>query len=137
MQNSQLTKPLAKYVHSRRVGDLLFIAGQGCRDPKTNIWAGVELDSKGQRVGAIDFSAQVRGVLKNIEDVLRTHGKTRSDLVDVLVFLTDMTEQFAQMNEVWNDFFSEVESPPTRTTVAVSGLPGLNLVEMKAVASLK
>ncbi|MCX6117433.1 MAG: RidA family protein [Proteobacteria bacterium] len=131
-----LTKPLAKYSHCRRVGDLLLIAGQGCRDPKTNIWAGVEFGSKNE-ILSIDFAAQVKGVLRNIEDVLRSQGLTRSHLVDVQVFLTDMKEQFDQMNQIWNEFFESVENPPTRTTVAVKGLPGHNLIEMKSFASFK
>ncbi len=63
MADVQLTKPLANYSHARRSGDLLFIAGQGCRDPKTNIWAGVTFDSFG-KVRNMDFRAQVQGVLK-------------------------------------------------------------------------
>ena len=132
-QKTVLTKPLASYSHCRRVGSLLFIAGQGCRNPETNIWAGTTFDDKG-KVLSIDFPAQVRGVLSNIEDVLKTQGLTKHDLVDIQVFLTDMTEQFAMMNKGWNDFFAGVDPLPTRTTVAVSGLPGHNLVEMRSTA---
>lgn len=131
-----LTKPLANYSHCRRVGDLLFIAGQGCRSPKTNIWAGVTFDATGKATH-IDFAAQVKGVLANIEDVLKTNGLTRANLVDVQVFLTNMDEQFATMNSIWNEFFTGVELKPTRTTVSVSGLPGLNLIEMKSIATFK
>lgn len=131
-----LTKPLATYSHSRRVGDLLFIAGQGCRSPKTNIWAGVTFDAQGKATN-IDFGAQVRGVLSNIEDVLQSNGLTKANLIDVQVFLTDMDKQFATMNSIWNEFFAGVEMLPTRTTVAVSGLPGLNQIEMKSMATFK
>jgi 2-aminomuconate deaminase len=129
-----LTKPLANYSHARRVGDVLFIAGQGCRNPATNIWVGVTFDKSGKPTH-IDFKAQVAGVLSNIRDVLHSHSLDFKNLVDVQVFLTNMDEQFATMNEVWNQTFSDVQVPPTRTTVCVSGLPGLNLVEMKAIAS--
>ena len=131
-----LTKPLATYSHSRRVGDVLFIAGQGCRDPKTNIWAGVTFDAQGKATN-IDFGAQVRGVLRNIEDVLKSNGLTKANLIDVQVFLTDMDKQFATMNGIWNEFFAGVELLPTRTTVSVSGLPGLNQIEMKSIATFK
>lgn len=131
-----LTKPLATYSHSRRVGDVLFIAGQGCRDPKTNIWAGITFDAQGKATH-VDFAAQVRGVLSNIEDVLKSNGLTRANLVDVQVFLTDMDKQFATMNSIWNEFFAGIELLPTRTTVAVSGLPGLNQIEMKSMATFK
>lgn len=130
---AQLTAPLARYSHCRQVGSLLLIAGQGCRDPQTNSYAGLKLNEKGQ-VETYDIRAQTAGVLGNIEAVLRGYGLDRRDIVDVNVFLTDMSD-FAGMNEVWNNFFNEVPVPPTRTTVAVKQLPGLNFVEMKATAS--
>ncbi|MCX6108329.1 MAG: RidA family protein [Proteobacteria bacterium] len=128
-----LTAPLAKYTHSRRVGSLLFIAGQGCRDPGTNSYAGVERDAHGIVVRH-DIATQAAAVLHNIERVLHSHGLHRGHLVDVTVFLTDMAE-FEVMNKVWNEFFREF-APPTRTTVAVTRLPGDNFIEMKAIAEI-
>jgi enamine deaminase RidA (YjgF/YER057c/UK114 family) len=131
-----LAKPLATYSHSRRVSGLVYFAGQGCRDPITNIWAGVMLSEDGRAV-AYDFDAQVRGVLRNVEAVLGTEGLSRSHIVDVQVFLTDMATQFPILNIIWNEFFAGVKIPPVRTTVGVKELPGLNLVEMKVIASLE
>jgi enamine deaminase RidA (YjgF/YER057c/UK114 family) len=131
-----LAKPLANYAHSRRVGDLVLLAGQGCRDPKTDIWAGVSFDEHGMPL-KIDFEAQVLGVLRNVESALAAEHLTRHHIVDVQVFLTNMKDQFEVMNKVWNEFFKEVTSPPVRTTVAVKELPGLNLIEMKVAASQK
>ncbi len=127
-----LTRPLARYAHARRVGDLLFIAGQGARDPATDKESGVVCDSDGQ-VLSRDIRVQTQAVFANIERALFSHGLTRGDLIDVQVFLTDMTD-FSDMNAEWNTFFAEGE-PPTRTTVAVKSLPGKNFVEMKAIAS--
>lgn len=127
-----LTKPLASYVHTRRVGSLIFVAGQGCRDPQTNGYVGLSLNADGS-VASYDIKAQALGVLTNIERALRSEGCDRSHIVDVNVFLTDMKD-FAAMNEVWNQFF-EGQGTPTRTTVAVKQLPGLNFVEMKAIAA--
>jgi 2-aminomuconate deaminase len=132
--SSGLTKPLARYVHVRRAGDLMFIAGQGCRDPQTDSYPGLTKDAAGN-VTAHDITAQAKGVLANIERVLKSEGLDRSHLVDVTVFLTDMSE-FPAMNAVWNEFFAETP-PPTRTTVAVKALPGLNFIEMKAIAACK
>ena len=128
-----LTTPLARYAHGRRVGDLLFVAGQGARDPATNQYAGVTRDASGKAV-AFAPAAQTLAVLSNIERVLAAHGLTRADLVDVQVFLTSMAH-FQEMNRVWNEFFADVPQPPTRTTIAVRDLPGDNSVEMKSIAS--
>ncbi len=125
---------MAQYSHARRVGDLLFIAGQGCRHPDTNAYAGVTRDAAG-KVIAHDIQAQTAGVLQNLERVLAANGLARRHVVDVTVFLTDMAE-FDSMNQIWNQFFAE-GMPPSRTTVAVKALPGDNFVEMKAIATTK
>ena len=130
-----LTKPLASYSHTRRVGQLIFVAGQGCRDPNTNAYRGLTLATDGAVV-SYDIREQARGVLENIERALRSEGLDRSAIVDVQVFLTDMKD-FPGMNEVWNEFFKEVSPLPTRTTVAVKSLPGTNFVEMKTVAQAR
>jgi 2-aminomuconate deaminase len=129
-----LPKPLAAYSHARRVGPLVFFAGQGCRDPITDIWAGVLFADDGRAI-AYDFEAQVRGVFKNVEAALTHESLTRNHVIDVTVFLTDMANQFSVLNKVWNEFFATAKCPPVRTTVGVKELPGLNLVEMKVIAS--
>ncbi len=131
MTAKHLTKPMATYVHTRRAGGLLFVAGQGSRDPESDAYAGVTRDSAG-RVIAHDIAVQTAAVLTNVERALKSQGLSRADLVDVTVFLTDMSE-FQAMNEVWNQFFAETPAP-TRTTVAVRQLPGDNFVEMKGIA---
>lgn len=128
-----LTKPLASYSHTRQAGQTVFLAGQGCRDPETDVWAGVSFDDEGKPV-SVDFELQVRGVFKNIDAVLTASGLTRSDIIDVQVFLTDLHEQFSVMNKIWNDYFLDISPLPTRTTIGVKDLPGLNLIEMKVTA---
>ena len=130
-----LTKPLAAYAHTRILGDIVFLAGQGCRDPETDTWAGVTFDENGKAVH-INFEEQVRGVLRNVERALTSVHLSKHHLIDVQVFLTDMKEQFPILNRVWNEFFYGLQTLPVRTTVAVKELPGLNLVEMKAIASI-
>jgi len=131
--SQKLTKPFGRYVHTRIAGNLVFIAGQGCRDPETDAYAGLSKNPDGS-VAAYDIQAQTRGVLQNIERALSSLKLNKNALVDVTVFLTDMKD-FDGMNAVWNDYFADC-TPPTRTTVAVRQLPGLNFVEMKAIAIL-
>jgi len=133
-KNLELTKPLANYAHMRRRGEIVFLAGQGCRDPKTDIWAGVSFDANGSPV-QIDFEAQVRGVFANIDAVLKSGGLSRHHIVDVQVFLTDLKQQFSILNKVWDEYFNDARDLPTRTTIGVNQLPGFNLVEMKVIAS--
>jgi 2-aminomuconate deaminase len=58
-----------------------------------------------------------------------------ANLVDITVFLTDMTH-YKRMNEAYNLYFN-LTTGPTRTCVAVKELPHKNLlVEIKGVAAL-
>lgn len=128
----QLTTSLAHYRHAKKVNDLLFLAGQGCREPSTNQCVGLTRNPDGT-IKSYDLVLQTKGVFKNIERVLSAFQLERQHLVDVTVFLTDMKD-FDQMNNVWNEFFANCE-PPARTTVAVKQLPGENFIEMKATAA--
>ena len=129
----QLTKPLASYTHTRQVGDIVFVAGQGCRDPKTNEYRGITRGPNGE-IARYDIREQTRGVLANIEQALSAHNLSRRDIADVNVFLKSK-QDFTAMNEVWNEFFKGCPAP-TRTTVFVVDLPGDNFVEMKAIARI-
>jgi 2-aminomuconate deaminase len=129
---SQLTTPLARYQHVRKSGPLYFIAGQGCRDPQTNQYAGLTLTADG-KVSSYDIAAQTSAVLQNIERVLISQKLTRANIIDVTVFMKSKSD-FEGMNAVWNNFFAET-SPPTRTTIFIADLPGLNYVEMKTIAA--
>jgi 2-aminomuconate deaminase len=124
--------PLGSYSHALRVGDLLFIAGQGCRCAQTGIERGLTLSDSGE-ILAYDIEAQTRGVLENLGAVLKASGLDYTDVVDVTVFLCDMKD-FEAYNKVWASYFTFVNAP-TRTTVAVKQLPGRNFIEMKAIAT--
>ncbi|MFA6584436.1 MAG: RidA family protein [Elusimicrobiaceae bacterium] len=89
------------------------------------------LDSvTGEIVGG-DVKAQTRQVLENLDAILKAAGFTRSDVVKTNVFLTDLSN-FADMNEVYGDFFSK--NPPARTTVQVVALPKAAMVEIELIA---
>lgn len=124
-------KALGSYSHAVQVGSLVFVAGQGCRDVKTNMEAGVTLDASGNVID-YDIEVQTRGVIKNLSKVLKAAGLTLDDVVDATVFLKSM-DDFQKYNKVWAEFFSS-ECPPARTTVAVADLPGRNFIEIKAIA---
>lgn len=121
---------LAAYPHARRVGDLIFVSGVSSRRPD-NSHEGVAFRPDG--TVHKDIQAQTRAVIENIGVILQAAGSDLSCVVDITVFLVDM-QDYAGMNQVYNEFFSAAEGP-TRTTVAVHQLPHPNLlVEMKAVA---
>ncbi len=100
-------------------GCFLFTAGQIPIDP-----------ASGQIVTG-DIKAQTHQVLKNLAAILEVGGATLHSVLKTTIYLTDMNE-FAAMNEVYGEFFSD--SPPARTTVQVSRLPRDVKVEIEAIA---
>jgi len=123
VQAGTAPKPVGRYPHARRVGDLLFLSGLGPRDPASDaIPSGIE--------------AQARAVFANVRAVLEASGARWEDLVDVTVYLTDMAGDFAGYNRVWAEYFPEAATAPCRTTLGITALPTPIAIELKCVAHL-
>jgi 2-iminobutanoate/2-iminopropanoate deaminase len=112
---------IGPYSQAIRTGDLLFVSGQIPLDPAT-----------GQLLGG-DIRAQTRQVLKNLAAILEAAGSSLGRVVKTTVYLRDLGE-FAAMNEVYAEFFSE--QPPARATVQVARLPRDAAVEIEVVAEV-
>ena len=54
------------------------------------------------------------------------------NVVDIMVFLTNMEEDFKKFNEIYGDYIEGYEV--TRTTIEVGALPTPIVVEFKVVA---
>ncbi|MBM4330642.1 MAG: hypothetical protein FJ117_05340 [Deltaproteobacteria bacterium] len=100
-----------------RLGNLVFVSGQGPIDPKTH-------EVKG------DIKAQTERMLENIKAILEAAGTSMENVVSTTVYLTDLNH-FEAMNEVYAKFFSQ--DPPPRATVQAGLLRGM-LVEMQCMA---
>jgi 2-aminophenol/2-amino-5-chlorophenol 1,6-dioxygenase alpha subunit len=127
--------PYAAYAHARRVGDVLYLAGIGPRDPKTNATVGGPVYDEQHRPLKYDIKAQTEQVLRNVETILKESGCTMADVFDVSAFLIDMKNDFAGFNEVYNKWFGDIK--PARTTVQVEALPGPIAVELKVTAQVR
>lgn len=129
--SDRAAEPVGAYVHARRSGDFLFLAGIGPRQRGRAEIPGVTLDAAGNVV-AHDIEVQTRAVFENIRFVLEDAGSQFDQMVDVTVFLTDLKNDFAVFNRVWAEYFPR--NPPARTTVEVGALPTPIAIEMKVVA---
>jgi len=127
--------PVGAYPHARRVGTLLFLSGIGPRDPASNAIPGNDYFADG-RVRGYDIQAQTRAVFANVRAVLEASGARWEDLVDVTVYLTDMSRDFAAYNRIWAEFFPDPARAPCRTTLGITALPTPIAIELKCVAAL-
>ena len=119
ISTSDAPAAIGPYSQAIAVGDFIFCSGQVALDPTTG------------ELGADDVRAQTRRALENLNAVLRAAGATLGDVVKTTVFLVNMGD-FAEMNEVYGEFFSS--EPPARSTIAVAALPRGARVEVEAVA---
>lgn len=74
---------------------------------------------------------QTRQSLTNVQSILKAADTDLSHVVKTTVFLASM-DDFAAMNEVYAEFFSQPY--PARSAVAVKQLPKGALVEIEVVA---
>jgi 2-iminobutanoate/2-iminopropanoate deaminase len=111
--------PLGPYSPAVGFDRLVFVSGQGARDPVTNAMPE-------------GTAAQTEGCLRNIENILRAAGSNLQHVLRCGVFLIDMRE-FAEMNGVYARMFGAHR--PARTTIQAAALPGEGLrVEIDCIA---
>lgn len=110
---------IGPYSQAVKSGNLVFCSGQIPIDPATGEFVSDQV------------TEQTRQVLKNLSAVLEAAGTSLNNVVKTTVFLLDMNE-FAQVNEVYAEFFSE--SKPARATVQAARLPRDTRVEIDCIA---
>jgi 2-iminobutanoate/2-iminopropanoate deaminase len=110
---------IGPYSQAIKVGNLVYTSGQIPIDPQT---------------GSIvegSIKEQTRQSLTNVKAILEEAGLTMANVVKTTVFMADM-DDFAEMNAVYAEFFSEPY--PARSAVAVKTLPKGALIEIEVVA---
>lgn len=110
---------IGPYSQAVEAGGTVYVSGQLPIDPATGAFA----------EGGI--KELTRQSLTNMKAILTEAGLDMGDVVKTTVFLADMAD-FAEMNEVYSQFFS---APfPARSAVAVKTLPKGARVEIECVA---
>ncbi len=132
-------EPVGAYPHAKRVGNLLFLSGVGPRKRGSKAIPGVTFDDNGNIV-SYDIEAQCRSCFDNVRVILEDAGSSWDRIVDVLVFLTNMKDDFQTYNKVYAEYFAgppESGKPnPTRTTIEINALPTPIAVEVKIIATI-
>ena len=118
--SAEAPAPAGPYSAGLRVGDLIFLSGQGGFDPDT-----------GQLVSD-DIAEQTAQTFRNIEFLLQAAGATLDDVVSCLVHLCDLA-QFAEFNASYEKQFPGPVKP-VRTTVRADLVADMR-VEVTVIAS--
>ena len=112
-------KAIGPYSQAVKAGNMLFVSGQVPVVPET------------MEIVEGDVKAQTAQSLKNVQAILAEAGLDFSHVVKSTVFIKDMNE-FAQINEVYAEFFGE--NKPARACVEVARLPKDVKVEIEVIA---
>jgi 2-iminobutanoate/2-iminopropanoate deaminase len=82
------------YAQAVKVGDTIYVSGQVSHDDTGNI------------VGRGDMEAQMRQAYSNIRKLLAQYGATIENIVDKILFVTDMDAAFAAAVKCRQEIFS-------------------------------
>ncbi|KAK8096009.1 hypothetical protein PG999_014031 [Apiospora kogelbergensis] len=115
-------KPLPQFSQAVKYNGMVYCSGSIGFDPAT--FTLVEGGVKNE----------TRRALQNLAAVLEAAGSSFENVLKVNIFLTTM-ENFAAMNEVYDEFFQQ-NVKPCRTCVAVYQLPFQASVEIECTAFL-
>ena len=131
VHTTEAAAPLGAYPHARKVGNLVFLSGIGSRRAEDNTIPGLELSADGS-ILTYDIEAETKQVFANVKAVLEAAGSSWEKIIDVTVFLTNMKADFKKYNEIYAEYFKDVQA--CRTTVEVKSLPTPIAIELKVIA---
>ena len=114
-----MPKALGPYSHAVRVGDLVFVSGQG------------GIDASGAIAGET-FEAQARQAFENLSLVLNAAGSGLQYVAKTTVYMANVAD-FPKLNELFTEFFPN--NPPTRA-VPVVALPRGLLISIEVIATI-
>jgi len=120
INTNEAPKAIGPYSQAIEANGLVITSGQLPIDPATGEFA----------PGGI--KEQTRQSLTNAKAILEEAGISMANVMKTTVFLSDMNN-FAAMNEVYAEFFSEPF--PARSAIAVKTLPKNALVEVECIAA--
>ena len=126
-------KPVGFYPHAKKVGGFLFLSGVGPRVLGSKKIPGVVLGAGGEILN-YDIEKQALSTFNNIKLILDDCGSSWDKIVDVTVFLTNMSSDFEKFNSLYKEHFSVCF--PCRTTIEVLSLPTPIAIELKVIATI-
>jgi enamine deaminase RidA (YjgF/YER057c/UK114 family) len=124
------------YAQAVKVGDTIYVSGQLSHDDEGNMVAPAPLDQAGRIVDHGNMGAQMAQSYANLKQVLATYGATLDDIVEEVVYVTDMDAAFAVAGTVRKEAYGG--PPVVASTILVTprlAFPN-QLIEIKVIAKV-
>lgn len=125
------------YAQAVRVGNRIHISGQLGHDDEGNIVGPAPIDEDGNILDHSNMGIQMRQTYKNADKILSLYGATLDNVVEEVLYVTEMDEAFAVAARVRKEAYGS-EKPEVSSTILVT--PRLafpdQLIEIKFIAQI-
>lgn len=123
------------YAQAVKVGDAIYVSGQLSHDDEGNFVAPAALDAEGRIQDHSNMEAQMRQTYANAKKILGKFGAGLDDVVEEVLYVTDMDAAFAVAGPVRKEAYGS-EKPEVASTILVTPRLALppQLIEIKLIA---
>ena len=125
------------YAQAVQVGDTIYVSGQLSHDDKGNMVGPAGLDASGRIVDHTNMEVQMRQSYANARKILARFGASLSDVVEEVIYVTDMDTAFAAAGPVRKEAYGSAK-PKVASTILVTPRLALptQLIEIKFIAKV-
>ena len=125
------------YAQALKVGNTIYVSGQIGHDDEGNIVGPAPVDDDGNILDHSNMEVQMRQAYKNAKKVLSYYGATLGNVVEEVLYVTNMDAAFAVAGPVRKEAYGSVK-PEVASTLLVT--PRLafppQLIEIKFIAQI-
>lgn len=125
------------YAQAVKVGDTIYVSGQLSHDDEGNFIGPAPLDDQGRIQDHSNMEIQMRQTYVNAKKLLAQYGATLDNVVEEVVYVTDMDTAMAAAGPVRKEAYGS-EKPQVASTILVT--PRLafppQLIEIKFLAKV-
>jgi enamine deaminase RidA (YjgF/YER057c/UK114 family) len=125
------------YAQAVKVGNMIYVSGQLSHDSDGNFVGPAPVDDDGNITDHSNMEIQMRQTYKNAEKILNDLGATLGNVVEEVLYVTDMDAAFAVAGTVRKEAY-ESEKPQVSSTILVTPRLALppQLIEIKFIAQV-
>lgn len=123
------------YAQAVKAGNIIFVSGQLSHDDEGNFVGPAPLDDDGRITDHSNMEIQMRQTYANARKILAKYGATLDDVVEEVLYVTDMDAAFAVAGPVRKEAYGS-EKPAVASTILVTPRLALppQLIEIKFLA---
>ena len=126
------------FAQAVKVDDTIYVSGQLGLDDKGNMVGPAPLDDSGRIRDYSNMETQMRQTYVNAKKILSQFGATLENVVEEVLFVTDMETAFAAAGPVRKEAYAS-KTPAVASTIVVTprlSLPS-QLIEIKFIAKVR